>query len=80
MKKIKPCPFCNGVTTLRKILIRQDFQYYVQCDNIKCLINSAICCRATPEEAIEIWNHRPGETDAYLRGLQKLSYRKRTMS
>lgn len=79
MEKLKPCPFCGGKAVLKQIPIGQDFPYYVQCDNMKCLINSSTCCRATPEEAIEIWNHRPGEADAYLRGLQKLPYRRRPM-
>ena len=74
MWKLKPCPFCGGDAVLIKKPGEVPFPYYVRCENfVACPAKIvATCSRKTPEEAIKIWNHRPGEEDAYLRGVQKL--------
>ena len=64
MEKIENCPFCGGMAVLKRIPDATYFPYYVRCSNVNCEMNVATCSRKTPEEAIKIWNHRPGEADA----------------
>lgn len=70
MRKLKSCPFCGGNAVLIKKPSEAPFPYYVRCENfVECPAKIvATCSRKTPEEAIKIWNHRPGEEDAYRRG------------
>ena len=71
MKKIKPCPFCNGAATLRRGPYGDGF-YYVMCNNENCYVSTSTRLMLTEKEAIEIWNNRPGEEDAYRRGVQRM--------
>lgn len=74
MWKIKPCPFCGGNAVLMKSPYEVPFPYFVRCENfVACSAKIvATCSRKTPEEAIRLWNCRPGEEDAYRRGVQAL--------
>lgn len=68
MEKLKPCPFCGGGAVLRK-----GQRYLVLCKNAECRAYISTVDMSTPEEAIKIWNHRPGEADAYRRGVQRMT-------
>ncbi len=70
MKKIKPCPSCGGKAIL--VHISYDNLYWVSCNDPNCLMHIGTYTRTEPEAAIEIWNHRPGEEEAYRRGVQGL--------
>ena len=72
MEKLKLCPFCGCNALLRRRPYATYFSYYVRCGDVGCSISPATRSCATPEEAIEIWNNRPGEEDAYRRGVQRL--------
>ena len=74
MEKLKSCPFCGCNAVLVKHPYATYFPYYVRCDNFaKCAaVGVATVSCKTPEEAIKIWNHRPGEEDAYRRGVQRM--------
>ena len=68
MEKLKPCPFCGGGATLRRGPYGDVF--YVICNNENCYASASTRIMTTEKEAIEIWNHRPGEKEAYRRGVQ----------
>lgn len=63
LERIKSCPFCGVEAVLRKIPDTDVYPYYVRCNNKECPMYVATCNRNTPEEAIEIWNHREGAQD-----------------
>lgn len=72
MWKIKPCPFCGGKAVLKQIQGGSYHPYYVRCNSKECFTNASTDIFASPESAIRVWNHRPGEEDAYRRGVQRL--------
>ena len=70
MEKLKPCPICGGAATLKRIPYG-DF-FWVTCNNENCYAEVSTRIMVTEKEAIEIWNNRPGEEDAYRRGVQRM--------
>lgn len=58
--KLKPCPFCGGIASLRTVDITG--HYFVDCDVTKgfCEVMPSTWEYETKEEAIEAWNRRDG--------------------
>ena len=73
MEKLKPCPICGGAAILKRI--PYDDLFWVMCNNKNCYAEVSTRIMATEKEAIEIWNNRPGEEDAYRRGVQRMPMR-----
>lgn len=46
--------------------------YRVSCVNTKCACLPDTWYHDTKDEAVAAWNHRPGEEDAYRRGVQRM--------
>lgn len=74
MSELKPCPFCGGAATLRRGPYGDVF--YVICNNENCYATASTRIMTTEKDAIEIWNYRPREMNAYLRGVLRLPYRR----
>lgn len=51
-EKLKPCPFCDGVTALDHILIGERTWWFVRC--LHCGEKSMLAIDA--EEAVRVWN------------------------
>lgn len=54
-KKLKPCPFC-GAEGKKLLVLQDDGEYYVQCDNYGC--GALGPYKDLPTEAVEAWNKR----------------------
>lgn len=57
MEELKPCPFCGGEATVKRI--ESIYRYRVSCD--KCPVEVGRHWFGTKEEAIEAWNRRVSE-------------------
>ena len=68
MEKIKPCPFCGADPEVRDWMCG----FCVSCENRECPCMPTSFVYDTKEEAINFWNRRPGEEDAYRRGVQRM--------
>ena len=58
MDKLKPCPFCGEIPTVKKVPDTDIRPWYVRCCNNDCEMWVATCNRDTKEEAIKTWNKR----------------------
>lgn len=62
MEKLKPCPFCGGKASARRLPYSRTDEdaYIVFCDNRdgKCLAEPCTNRFDTREKAIEVWNKR----------------------
>jgi hypothetical protein len=75
--KPEPCPFCGG----KPKVYENGAGWCVQCEGghwLSAAINDVKCCETqtieyypTKDEAIRVWNHRPGEQVAYRKGLER---------
>jgi len=63
--KLKPCPFCGPEASCKPKFASPECifteGYWVECP--VCGISLEANEANTPEEAVEIWNHRPGEEE-----------------
>jgi len=62
MSELKACPLCKSTD----VRIDGDHRRYVVCS-----CGAAGPYVETEEEAIELWNHRPLEHAAYIRGMER---------
>lgn len=69
MEKIKNCPFCGAVPRVTA----WHHGAYVSCWNPACPCTPTTLVCHTEEEAINFWNNRHGEEDAYRPGVQRMT-------
>ena len=73
-KELKPCPFCGGEATygfddMDKVAATQ---YWIVCDNNKCILFYLDCSYESEEEAIKAWNARPEPDKRLVEALEKI--------
>ena len=58
---LKPCPFCGGPASLYSVEHpHEQIAYAVDCENKDCEVSACTQLHETPEEAVTVWNRRPG--------------------
>ena len=64
--KLKSCPFCGGKAEIHRT---SGDEYYVDCslENGFCHAIPRTWDYSTPEEAVEAWNRRAGDTKKLIR-------------
>lgn len=59
-EKLKPCPFCGGVTP-RIFSSVSESAHFVVCTDNDCCVTGAL--KESEEDAIAAWNRRAGKED-----------------
>jgi len=62
LPKLKACPFCGVKPFLEKMDLHVSDWHRISCENLDCPAMPEIQ-GATRQEAIAIWNYRPGEDE-----------------
>lgn len=52
--ELKPCPFCGD----KAHIFLSVCDWYIQCQNVYCMVQPSVCCTDNKQETIDIWNKR----------------------
>ena len=67
MTDLKPCPFCGGEATIKKVSSETIAPFFVAvCRQDSCLLGEYQKDYSSDDEASKAWNTRPGEDAARL--------------